>query len=115
MRDYAEVRADGRVTVAVASAALAMLGVDGAGLDPLDQRLLRLLIERFDGGPAGVENLAAALGEERDTLEDVIEPYLIQQGYLARTPRGRQVTTLAWRHFGLTAPRPAEPVADLFE
>jgi Holliday junction DNA helicase RuvB len=115
VRDYAEVRADGRVTAAVASAALAMLGVDGAGLDALDQRLLRLLVERFEGGPAGVENLAAALGEERDTLEDVVEPYLIQQGYLARTPRGRQLTALAWRHFGLVAPRPAEPVADLFE
>ena len=86
-----------------------MLDVDAAGLDLMDRKLLQAVIERFDGGPVGVDNLAAAIGEERETIEDVLEPYLIQQGYLQRTPRGRMATASAWRHFGLT--RPASPAA----
>jgi Holliday junction DNA helicase RuvB len=81
-----------------------MLDVDAAGFDVMDRALLRAIIERFDGGPVGVDNLAAAIGEERDTIEDVIEPYLSQQGYVQRTPRGRIATATAWRHFGLTEP-----------
>jgi Holliday junction DNA helicase RuvB len=81
-----------------------MLDVDPVGLDVMDRALLQAIIERFDGGPVGVDNLAAAIGEERDTIEDVIEPYLIQQGYLQRTPRGRIATATAWRHFGLAGP-----------
>jgi Holliday junction DNA helicase RuvB len=81
-----------------------MLDVDAAGFDVMDRALLRAIIERFDGGPVGVDNLAAAIGEERDTIEDVIEPYLIQQGYVQRTPRGRIATATAWRHFGLAEP-----------
>ena len=81
-----------------------MLEVDATGLDTMDRKLLRLLIEKFDGGPVGVESLAAALSEERGTIEEVVEPYLIQQGYLMRTPRGRVATGAAWRHFGLAAP-----------
>ena len=81
-----------------------MLDVDAAGFDVMDRALLRAIIERFDGGPVGVDNLAAAIGEERDTIEDVIEPYLIQQGYMQRTPRGRIATATAWRHFGLAEP-----------
>ena len=104
VRDYAEVRADGRIVAEVASRALDMLEVDATGLDLMDRRLLTLLIEKFDGGPVGVENLAAALSEERGTIEEVVEPYLIQQGYLMRTPRGRVATGTAWRHLGLTAP-----------
>ncbi len=110
MRDYAQVRANGVVTRAVADAALAMLDVDLAGLDLMDRRLLAAVIEKFAGGPVGVESLAAAIGEERDTIEDVLEPYLIQQGYLQRTPRGRMATAAAFRHFGLGAPaRPGTP------
>lgn len=104
VRDYAEVRAEGRVTRQVADAALKMLDVDAIGLDVMDRKLLQAVIDKFDGGPVGVDNLAAAIGEERDTIEDVLEPYLIQQGYLQRTPRGRTATTLAYRHFGLTQP-----------
>ena len=104
VRDYAEVRADGRIVADVASRALDMLEVDATGLDTMDRKLLRLLIEKFDGGPVGVENLAAALSEERGTIEEVVEPYLIQQGYLMRTPRGRVAASAAWRHFGLAAP-----------
>jgi holliday junction DNA helicase RuvB len=104
VRDFAQVRADGAVTRAVADAALTMLDVDGAGLDVMDRKLLRAVVERFDGGPVGVENLAAAIGEERDTIEDVLEPYLIQQGFLQRTPRGRMATLATYRHFGLAAP-----------
>jgi len=95
------VRAAGRIDSATADAALLMLEVDRAGLDVQDHRLLKAIIQRFDGGPVGVESLAAAVGEERDTLEDVIEPYLIQQGFLQRTPRGRIAAPAAYRHLGL--------------
>jgi Holliday junction DNA helicase RuvB len=105
VRDYAQVRAEGHVTRAVADLALKMLDVDGAGLDVMDRKLLLAVIEKFGGGPVGVDNLAAALSEERDTIEDVIEPFLIQQGYLQRTPRGRTATVSAYRHFGLNQPR----------
>lgn len=104
VRDYAEVRADGRVTSAVADAALLMLDVDVAGLDVMDRKLLLAVLERFAGGPVGLDSLAAAIGEARDTIEDVLEPYLIQQGYLQRTPRGRLATATAWQHFGLVRP-----------
>ena len=104
VRDYAEVRAAGRIDQAVAIAALDMLEVDRLGFDNLDRRLLMTIIEKFDGGPVGIDSLAATLGEERDTLEDVVEPYLIQQGYLMRSARGRVATKSAWRHFGLEPP-----------
>ncbi|MFN7086546.1 MAG: Holliday junction branch migration DNA helicase RuvB [Burkholderiales bacterium] len=107
VRDYAEVRADGKVTHEIADAALRMLDVDVLGLDVMDRKLLLAVIERFAGGPVGIDNLAAAIGEERDTIEDVLEPYLIQQGYLQRTPRGRVATVSAYRHFGLAQPRAA--------
>jgi len=100
-RDYAEVKADGIINAEIARAALAMLKVDQSGLDHMDRRLIISLIEKFDGGPVGVESLAAAIGEERGTIEDVIEPYLIQQGFMMRTPRGRVVTSRAYSHFGL--------------
>ncbi|MBS4097581.1 MAG: Holliday junction branch migration DNA helicase RuvB [Sulfuricella sp.] len=103
VRDYAEVKADGKVTREVADAALTMLDVDKIGLDVMDRKLLLTVLQKFAGGPVGVENLAAAIGEERDTIEDVLEPYLIQQGYLMRTPRGRVATELAYRHFGLAS------------
>jgi Holliday junction DNA helicase RuvB len=101
VRDYAEVKATGLVTQEVADVALRMLDVDAIGLDLMDRKLLMAVIEKFAGGPVGVENLAAAIGEERDTIEDVLEPFLIQQGYLQRTQRGRIATPLAYRHFGL--------------
>ncbi|QJR14466.1 Holliday junction branch migration DNA helicase RuvB [Usitatibacter palustris] len=101
VRDFAEVKAQGEVTDAVADLALKMLDVDAIGLDVMDRKLLLAVIEKFGGGPVGVENLAAAIGEERDTIEDVLEPFLIQQGYLQRTPRGRLATALAYRHFGI--------------
>ena len=101
VRDFAEVKATGLVTGEVADTALRMLDVDAAGLDVMDRKLLSAVIDKFGGGPVGVENLAAAIGEERDTIEDVLEPYLIQQGYLQRTQRGRIATPLAYRHFGL--------------
>ncbi len=104
VRDYAEVRADGRITRAVADRALGMLEVDALGLDVMDRKLLRAIIDRFAGGPVGIDNLAAAVGEERDTLEDVIEPFLIQQGLLQRTPRGRMAAVAAYLHFGLVQP-----------
>jgi Holliday junction DNA helicase RuvB len=105
VRDFAEVKAAGIVTSPVADQALRMLDVDAIGLDVMDRKLLLAVIEKFAGGPVGVENLAAAIGEERDTIEDVLEPFLIQQGYLQRTPRGRLATALAYRHFGIvTAP-----------
>ena len=104
VRDYAEVKADGRVTRPVAEAALKMLDVDAQGLDVMDRRLLRAVIDKFAGGPVGLENLAHAIGEDADTIEDVLEPYLIQQGYLQRTPRGRVASPAAYRHFGLAAP-----------
>jgi Holliday junction DNA helicase RuvB len=100
-RDYAEVRADGLINAEVARAALDMLKVDRSGLDHMDRRLILALIEKFEGGPVGVESLAAAIGEERGTIEDVIEPYLIQQGFIMRTPRGRVVTSRAYTHLGL--------------
>lgn len=106
VRDYAQVKAGGQISRDVADAAMKMLKVDPEGFDDLDRRLLNLIIEQFDGGPVGVESLAAALSEERGTLEDVIEPYLIQQGFLVRTARGRMATERAWRHLGLRgAPR----------
>ena len=104
VRDYAEVKSDGRISVEVAGLALNMLHVDAFGLDHMDRKLLNTVIEKFDGGPVGVENLAAAIGESRDTIEDVIEPYLIQQGFLMRTPRGRVATATSYRHFGLKVP-----------
>ncbi len=100
-RDYAEVRADGIIDAEVARAALDMLKVDRSGLDHMDRRLILALIEKFDGGPVGVESLSAAIGEERGTIEDVIEPYLIQQGFMMRTPRGRVVTSRAYTHLGI--------------
>jgi Holliday junction DNA helicase RuvB len=114
-RDFAEVKGDGRLTGDIAQAALAMLEVDAQGFDPLDRKLLRAMVEKFGGGPVGVDNLAAALGEERDTIEDVIEPFLIQEGFMLRTPRGRMATTRAWQHFGLTPPSATEPQRGLFE
>lgn len=114
VRDYAEVKADGRITAAVADAALSMLDVDAVGLDVMDRKLLEAVLHKFDGGPVGVDNLAAAIGEERDTIEDVIEPYLIQQGFLQRTPRGRVATLAAYRHFGLAAPGGASDSGSLW-
>ena len=105
VRDFAQVKAQGVVSREVADAALLMLDVDRLGLDVMDRKLLQAVIERFDGGPVGVDNLAAAMSEERDTIEDVLEPYLIQQGYLQRTPRGRIATAAAYRHFGLVQPK----------
>ena len=107
VRDYAEVKADGRVTKSIAEAALKMLDVDALGLDVMDRKLLLAVIEKFSGGPVGLENLAHAIGEDAETIEDVLEPYLIQQGYLQRTPRGRMATLTAYRHFGITAPAAA--------
>jgi Holliday junction DNA helicase RuvB len=104
VRDFAEVRAEGAITQPVADAALTMLDVDHIGLDIMDRKLLGAVLEKFGGGPVGLDNLAAAIGEARDTIEDVLEPYLIQQGYLQRTPRGRMATVATWRHFGLAAP-----------
>jgi len=104
VRDYAEVKAQGTVTHAIADEALHMLDVDAIGLDVMDRKLLLAVLHKFGGGPVGLDNLAAAIGEERDTIEDVLEPYLIQQGYLQRTPRGRLATLSAYRHFGLSAP-----------
>jgi holliday junction DNA helicase RuvB len=101
VRDFAQVKGNGNVDVALADAALKMLDVDKVGLDTMDRRMLEAIIHKFAGGPVGVENLAAAIGEERDTIEDVIEPFLIQQGYLQRTPRGRMATLLAYQHFGI--------------
>ena len=105
VRDFADVKAAGEATREVADAALNMLDVDARGLDVMDRKLLQTVIEKFMGGPVGVDNLAAAIGEERDTIEDVLEPYLIQQGYLQRTPRGRIATANAYQHFGLAQPR----------
>jgi Holliday junction DNA helicase RuvB len=114
VRDYAEVKADGNVSREVADAALTMLDVDLAGLDIMDRKLLETVLKKFMGGPVGLDNLAAAIGEERDTIEDVLEPFLIQQGYLMRTPRGRIATQLAYQHFGLTMPR-SNASKDLWE
>ncbi len=104
VRDFAEVRAGGSIDAKVADAALAMLDVDPLGFDLMDRKLLRAMIERFGGGPVGLDNIATAIGEERDTIEDVLEPYLIQQGFIQRTPRGRVATSHAWQHFGLAMP-----------
>src|SRR2546421_5396268 len=112
VRDYADVKADGRITKVISDQALAMLDVDPQGFDVMDRKLLEAVIHRFDGGPVGLDNVAAAIGEERDTIEDVIEPYLIQQGYLQRTPRGRIATLAAFRHLGVAPPKSA---GDLFE
>jgi Holliday junction DNA helicase RuvB len=103
VRDYAEVKYNGEISLNVADEALDMLSVDKFGFDHLDRRLLSTLIEKFDGGPVGIESIAVAIGEERDTIEDVLEPYLIQQGYIMRTARGRIATQLAYRHFGLNS------------
>ncbi len=116
VRDYAQVKGDGHITAELADAALGMLKVDSNGFDGMDRRLLLAVIEKFDGGPVGVDNLAAAIGEERGTIEDVLEPYLIQQGFLMRTPRGRVATRTAYLHFGLS-PKSAEALPhedDLF-
>jgi holliday junction DNA helicase RuvB len=113
VRDFAEVKRDGTVDKEIADAALKMLDVDAIGLDTMDRRMLLCIVEKFNGGPVGVENLAAAIGEERDTIEDVLEPYLIQQGYLQRTPRGRMATLLAYQHFGIAPPANAN-VPELF-
>jgi|TARA_B110000879_G_C11161408_1_gene509263 Holliday junction DNA helicase RuvB len=104
VRDYAQVKSDGVVSAEVADAALQMLDVDKLGFDVMDRKLLQAVLEKFGGGPVGLDNLAAAIGEERDTIEDVLEPYLIQQGYLMRTPRGRVATSQAYQHFGLAVP-----------
>ena len=113
VRDYADVKGDGRINKALADKALAMLDVDRQGFDVMDRKLLEAVIHRFDGGPVGLDNVAAAIGEERDTIEDVIEPYLIQQGFLQRTPRGRIATLAAYRHLGVTPPKSSGD--DLFE
>jgi len=117
VRDYAQVKAEGHVTVEVAGKALDMLKVDDQGFDIMDRKLLSAVIHKFDGGPVGVDSVAAAIGEERGTIEDVLEPYLIQQGFLMRTPRGRVATKLAYRHFGLESEAPAVDgqSTDLFE
>jgi Holliday junction DNA helicase RuvB len=107
VRDYAQVKGDGTVSKPVAEAALKMLDVDVLGLDMMDRKLLLAVIEKFGGGPVGLDNLAHAIGEEADTIEDVLEPFLIMQGYLQRTPRGRIATLTAYRHFGITAPQRA--------
>jgi len=112
VRDYAQVKADGRITKPVADAALKMLDVDSLGLDAMDRKLLLAVIEKFSGGPVGLENLAHVVGEEVDTIEDVLEPYLIQCGYLQRTPRGRMATLTAYRHFGIVAPGAAQDLLD---
>ena len=114
VRDYAEVRADGRITGEVADRALDMLNVDEHGFDMMDRKIMLTIIQKFDGGPVGAESLAAAVGEERDTIEDVIEPFLIQQGFMMRTPRGRVVTRKAWLHFGFDVPKSPAGEQDMF-
>ena len=114
VRDYAEVKGTGEITKAMADAALVMLDVDPVGFDLMDRKLLEAVLFKFGGGPVGLDNLAAAIGEERDTIEDVLEPYLIQQGFLQRTPRGRIATPAAYSHFGITAPR-TSPNGDLWD
>jgi holliday junction DNA helicase RuvB len=114
VRDFAQVKAQGAITRDVANSALALLEVDTLGLDVMDRKLLRAVIDKFGGGPVGLDNVAAAIGEEAETIEDVFEPFLIQQGYLKRTPRGRVATVAAYRHFGLATPA-APGTASLFE
>jgi Holliday junction DNA helicase RuvB len=113
VRDFAEVKADGKISESIADQALNMLKVDAQGFDHMDRRLLLAMIEKFDGGPVGVESLAAAISEERGTIEDVLEPFLIQQGFMLRTPRGRMVTSSAYQHFGVTPVNPDRE--DLFD
>ena len=115
VRDYSEVRADGNISEEIASRALDMLNVDESGFDMMDRKLLLALIQKFDGGPVGIDSIAAALGEEKDTIEDVIEPYLIQQGFMMRTARGRVATKHAWEHFGLPVPKGQVLENDLFD
>lgn len=115
VRDYAEVRADGRLTAKVVDAALDILQIDALGLDSLDREYLTALIKHYDGGPAGVEAIAATMGHERDTLEDVVEPYLLQIGFIIRTPRGRQARPPAYAHLGLAAPKSVETQTPLFD
>ena len=115
VRDFAQVKADGRIDAEVADAAMRMLNVDANGFDHMDVRLLRTIMEKFGGGPVGLDSVAAAIGEERDTIEDVLEPYLIQQGYIMRTPRGRVATERAYRHFGLTPSAQAQASFKLSE
>jgi Holliday junction DNA helicase RuvB len=105
VRDYADVKGDGRITQDIAQRALAMLDVDPQGFDVMDRKLLEAVVHRFDGGPVGLDNVAASIGEEPGTIEDVIEPYLIQQGFLQRTPRGRVATLAAYRHLGMAPPK----------
>lgn len=114
VRDYAQVKSDGTITASVANAALTMLEVDPHGLDLMDRKLLEAIIYKFDGGPVGVDSLSAAIGEERDTIEDVIEPYLIQHGFLQRTSRGRIATQTTWKHLGLNPPAPTQGL-ELFD
>lgn len=114
VRDFAQVRGDGIINQSIATQALGMLEVDPQGLDLMDRKLLEAIVHKFDGGPVGVESLAAAIGEERDTIEDVIEPYLIQNGFLQRTPRGRIATQTTWRHLGLTPPKTNPAAGELF-
>ena len=117
VRDFAQVKADGKVNETIAKAAMDLLEVDPHGFDTMDRRLLLAIIEKFDGGPVGIESLAAALGEERGTLEDVIEPYLIQEGFLQRTSRGRIASRAAYLHFGIELPGPRNrpDAPDLFD
>ena len=112
VRDYADVKGTGHISVAIADAALKMLDVDPRGFDVMDRKLLEAVIHRFDGGPVGLDNIAASIGEEAGTIEDVIEPYLIQQGFLQRTPRGRIATLAAFRHLGVTPPQSAGGLFD---
>jgi len=114
VRDYAQVKGNGEITKAMADAALVMLDVDSVGFDVMDRKLLEAVLFKFGGGPVGIGNLAAAIGEEADTIEDVLEPFLIQQGYLQRTPRGRVATPLAYQHFGVAAPR-TSPTGELWD
>jgi Holliday junction DNA helicase RuvB len=114
VRDYAQVKADGKISGKISSEALDMLNVDAHGFDMMDRKLLLAILQKFDGGPVGVDSLAAAIGEERDTIEDVLEPYLIQQGFMMRTSRGRVATRNAWLHFGLNAPKEPPEIDDLF-
>ena len=113
IRDYAEVKADGTITMEVADGALKMMQVDSKGFDKMDRKLLSVLINEFSGGPAGIESIAAAVSEDRDTIEDVYEPYLIQEGYIQRTSRGRVATGLAYSHLGLAGKRPAQGALEL--
>ena len=115
VRDYSEVKEDGSISEATAARALDLLNVDGSGFDMMDRKLLLAIIEKFDGGPVGIDSIAAAVGEVKDTIEDVIEPYLIQQGFMVRTARGRMATRHAWLHFGLPAPKSRMVESDLFD